>query len=232
MSVSTEEEVTEMLVDKRDAALKTSVLRELRWDARVNETEIGVAVADGVVTLTGRVDSEAEKLAAQEAAHRAAGVLDVANDIMIKVPFALGRDDTDLAQAVRDSLEREADVPAEHIHSSVYDAVVTLSGVVDTEHASDVAERAVHRVAGVRRVVNKLVVVGGTVNLAALRRSIESALERRAQREAGHIELSAHDGVVVLEGRVNSFSDKSVVLDLVRHAPAVRGIDDRLRIEP
>jgi osmotically-inducible protein OsmY len=188
-----------MLIDKRDDALKTSVHRELRLDARVNETEIGVAVADGVVTLTGRVDSEAEKAAAQEAAHRAPGVLDVANDIRVKVPFALGRDDTDLAQAVRDSLEREADVPAEHVHTSVYDAVVTLSGVVETGHASDVAERAAHRVAGVRRVV---------------------------------IELSAHDGVVTLEGRVNSFSDKSVVLDLVRHAPAVRDIDDRLRIEP
>jgi len=62
--------------------------------------------------------------------------------------------------------------------------------------------------------------------------SLEEALERRAHREAGHIELSAHDGVVTLEGRVNSFSDKSVVVDLVRHTPAVRGIDDRLRVDP
>ena len=97
---------------------------------------------------------------------------------------------------------------------------------------SDVAERAAHRVAGVRRVANKLVVSGRQIDLTALHRSIEEALERRAHREAGHIELSAHDGVVTLEGRVNSFSDKSVVLDLVRHAPAVRDIDDRLRIEP
>ena len=220
-----------MLIDKRDAALKLSVLRELRSDARVNETEIGVAVADRVVTLTGRVDSEAEKTAAQNAAHRAEGVLDVANDIMVKIPFALGRNDTDLAQAVRDSLEREADVSPECVHTSVYDAVVTLSGMVDTRRVSDAAERAAHRVAGVRRVVNELVVARRTIDLDALRRSIDEALERRAHREAGHIELSAHDGVVMLEGRVNSFSDKSVVLELVRHAPAVQGIDDRLRIE-
>lgn len=220
-----------MLVDEGDARLKTAVLRELRSDARVNETEIGVAVAAGVVTLTGRVHSEAEKTAAQEAAHRAAGVLDVANDITVKIPFALGRTDTDLARAVRASLEREADVPVECIHCTVYDAVVTLTGLVDSSHARDIAERAARRVAGVRRVVNTLVVRGGTIDLAALRRSIESALERRAQREAGHIALSVHDGVVMLEGRVNSSSDKAVVLDLVRHAPAVRGIDDRLSIE-
>ena len=221
-----------MLVDGHDAAVKASVLRELRSDARVNETEIGVAVTEGIVTLTGRVESEWEKAAAQEAAHRAAGVLDVANDIMVKIPFALGRNDTDLAQAVRDALEREADVPAECIHTSVYDAVVTLSGGVETAHASEVAERTAHRVAGVRRVVNKLVVGDRAINLTTLRRSIDEALERRAHREAGHIELSVHDGVVRLEGRVNSFSDKSVVLELVRHAPAVRGVDDRLRIEP
>jgi osmotically-inducible protein OsmY len=221
-----------MIVDKRDAALKIAVLRELRSDVRVNETEIGVAVADGVVTLTGRVDSDAEKVAAQEAAHRAAGVLDVANDIIVRIPFALGRTDADLAQAVRDALEREADVPAEHVHCTVYDAVVTLGGMVDTRCACEAAERAARRVACVRRVVNAIVVRGDTVDLAAIRRSIQEALARRAQREAGHIELAVADGIVRLEGRVHSMSDKSAVLDLVRHAPAVRGIDDRLQIVP
>lgn len=220
-----------MLVDRHDAAIKTAVLRELRSDDRVNETEIGVAVTDGVVTLTGRVETDAEKVAAQEAAHRAAGVLDVANDIMLTVPFALGRDDTRIAQAVRDALEREPDVRAERVHTSVYDSVVTLSGTVDSAHAADVAERATRRVAGVRRVVNGLAVAGRPVDLTALRRSIDEALERRAHREAGHIELSARGGVVTLEGRVNSVSEKSLVLELVRHAPAVRAVDDRLRIE-
>jgi osmotically-inducible protein OsmY len=221
-----------MITSKHDATLKSAVLQELRADARVNETEIGVSVVDGIVSLTGRVDSENEKMAAQEAAHRAAGVLDVANDVIVKVPFALGRTDADLAHAVRDALERDPDVPAEHIHSTEYDAVVTLAGMVDTSRASEAAERAARRVAGVRRVVNKLAVRGGAIDLAALRRSIEGALGRRAQREAGHIELTVHDGVVTLEGCVNSVSDKSVVLDLVRHAPAVRGVEDRLRVEP
>jgi osmotically-inducible protein OsmY len=221
-----------MQLNKHDVTTKAAVLRELRSDAGVNETEIGVSVADGIVTLTGRVDNEAQRATAQEAAHRAAGVLDVANEIMVKMPFAFGRTDADVALAVRESLEREPDLPAEQIHSTVHDAVVTLTGMVDTRHAMEVAERAAHRVAGVRRVTNKLVVRGGTIDLTALRRSIEGALERRAHREAGHIELSTENGVVTPEGHVNSFSDKLVVLDLVSHAPAVRRVDDRLRIEP
>lgn len=147
-----------MILNERDADLKDAVLEELRADPRVNEAEIGVAVEDGVVTLTGRVASEAEKLAAQEAAHRAKGVLDVANDIRVRVPFALGRNDTDLAEAVRDALDRVLGPAARHIQSTVDDARVTLEGTVEVPHHRDDAERAVRRLAFVLDVANDLVV--------------------------------------------------------------------------
>jgi osmotically-inducible protein OsmY len=221
-----------MIEDSRDAALKASVLRELRLDPRVNETEIGVAVAHGVVTLTGRVDSEAEKKAAGQAAHHVEGVLDVANDLMVRIPFALGRTDADLAEAVRDALERSLGRAAAAIHSTVYDAVVTLTGEVETAEASEAAVRATREVAGVRRVDDRLVVRTAAVDLFAIHRSIEKALGRRARREAERIDLSLHDGVVTLEGRVNSDSDREAILQLVRHAPGVRRVDDRLRLAP
>ena len=147
-----------MILNERDADLKDVVLEELRADPRVNEAEIGVAVEDGVVTLTGRVASEAEKLAAQEAAHRAKDVLDVANDIRVRVPFALGRNDTDLAEAVRDALDHVLGPAARHIQSTVDDARVTLEGTVEVPHHRDDAERAVRRLAFVLDVANNLVV--------------------------------------------------------------------------
>jgi len=147
-----------MILNERDADLKDVVLEELRADPRVNEAEIGVAVEDAVVTLTGRVASEAEKLAAQEAAHRAKGVLDVANDIRVRVPFALGRNDTDLAEAVRDALDRALGPAARQIQSTVDDARVTLDGTVEVPHHRDAAERAVRRLAFVLDVSNNLVV--------------------------------------------------------------------------
>jgi osmotically-inducible protein OsmY len=145
-----------MVSNERDARLKDAVLAELRADPRVNEAEIGVTVEDGVVTLTGRVASEAEKLAAQEAAHRAEGVLDVANDIRVRVPFALGRNDTDLAEAVREALDGALGPAARHIQSTVDSARVTLEGTVDVPHHRDDAERAVRRVAFVLDVANNL----------------------------------------------------------------------------
>jgi osmotically-inducible protein OsmY len=147
-----------MIVDEQDADLKDAVLGQLRADPRVNEAEIGVAVEKGVVTLTGRVGSEAEKVAAGEAAHRAAGVLDVANDIRVRAPFALGRNDTDLAEAVREALDRAVGPAARHIQSTVDDGRVTLEGVVDVSHQREEAERAVRRVAFVLDVANELVV--------------------------------------------------------------------------
>jgi osmotically-inducible protein OsmY len=153
-----------MILETADAHLKDAVLKALRDDVRVNEAEIGVAVEHGVVTLTGRVDSEGEKLAAREAAHRTVGVLDVANDIHVKVPFALGRSDTDLAHDVRMALEREVHASAGLIHSTVYDACVTLEGTVPAPDERETAERAVRRLGGVRRVDNRIAVrvVGGT----------------------------------------------------------------------
>jgi osmotically-inducible protein OsmY len=146
-----------MILNECDADLKDAVLKELRADPRVNEAEIGVAVEDGVVTLTGRVKSEAEKLAAQEAAHRAKGVFDVANDLRVRVPFALGRNDTDLAEAVRGALERALGPAARHIQSTVENARVTLEGMVEVPHQRDDAERAVRRVAFVMDVANNVV---------------------------------------------------------------------------
>jgi osmotically-inducible protein OsmY len=148
------------MLEAIDARLKDAVLQALRRDPRVNEAEIGVAVEHRVVTLTGRVDSDAERAAAQEAAHQTAGVLDVANEIHVRIPFALGRCDTDLAGDVRRALECRLGPSARLVHSTVYDACVTLEGSVDMVREREDAERAVHRLCGVRRIDNRIVVRG------------------------------------------------------------------------
>jgi len=96
---------------KRDVEIKQAVLRELAWDTRVQETEGGVEVDNGVVTLVGRVDSDAKKLAAQEAAHHVSGVSDVVNDLQVNVPEQEAHSDTDLAHRVRQTLVWDVMVP-------------------------------------------------------------------------------------------------------------------------
>jgi len=215
-----------------DSDIKQAVLRELKWDTRVEETEVGVVVAAGVVTLTGTVSSWGKKIAAQEAAHRVAGVLDVANDIKVKTPGSPGRTDTDIAQAVRNTLEWDVFVPDTRIRSTVSEGWVTLEGDVDYWSQRDDTERAVRNLAGVRGVTNSIEIKPFKVLPADLRKSLEQALERHAEREAARIVVDVKEGRVSLSGVVHSWAERNAVIGAARGTPGVRNIDDHLRIEP
>jgi osmotically-inducible protein OsmY len=217
---------------KTDREIQEDVLGELRWDSRVDETEVGVEVDKGVVTLTGTVDSFAKKLAAKEAAHRVVGVLDVADDIRVKLPGSLKRTDTEIAQAVRLALEWDAFVPDQRIRSTVTDGWVMLEGEVSTLREKEDAERVARVLAGVKGVHNRLTVIPTKADPAQLRRSIEEALERRAEREAEKIRVTVENGTVILEGRVRTWPEKKAVLGTISHAPGVREVKDRLAVNP
>lgn len=219
-------------ISKTDTQIQQDVLRELRWDRRVAETEVGVSVHEGVVALSGTVDSFAKKLAAREAAHRVAGVLDVADDVEVKLPGVFTRTDTDLARAVRHALEWDVFIPDTKIRSTVANGWVTLDGTVESLLDRDDAERAVRRLQGVRGVIDNIVVNAPKVDPARIRKSIEETLERRADREADRIDVRVIEGKVTLEGRVHSFPEKEAILGTVRNAPGVKAVTDNLRIEP
>ena len=212
---------------KSDAALKQDVIRELKWDPRIDETHVGVEVADGIVTLTGSSESYAERLAAQEAAHRVHGVSDVVNDINVK--YSGARTDADIAKAVRHALEWDVFVPEQRIQSTVADGVVTLEGQVDHFSQLEDAARAVRLLAGVQNIINKIQ-VKPSADPSAVREAIESALERHAAREARHIQLDVYDGKVVLQGKVKSWAEREVVVGAARGTRGVCNVEDRLQV--
>jgi osmotically-inducible protein OsmY len=142
-----------------DTELQLAVVRGLQLDPRVDATDIGVEVDEGVVTLTGSVPSFARKQAADRAAHRVPGVLDVADEIQVKVPSMLARTDTDVALSVRRALAAHRLVPNQWIQTTVADGHVTLDGTVDTPYQREAAERAILGLPGVRAVVNNLATV-------------------------------------------------------------------------
>lgn len=217
---------------KSDTQIHRDVLEELKWDSRVDETEVGVQVAGGVVTLTGTVTSWAKRSAAQEAARRVIGVLDVANDITVKAPGGLARTDTEIAQAVRRTLEWDVFVPDREITSTVANGWVTLEGMVERWSQRDDAERAVRNLMGVQGVVNKIAVTPAKVATEDVRTAIEQALERRAEREARHIGVDVRDGTVTLTGPVHSWAERKSVVAAARFTPGVRAVEDHLRTEP
>ena len=220
------------MTTKSDVRIQQDVLRELASDPRVEETEVGVSVQDGVVTLSGTVTSWAKRMAGQEAAHRVAGVLDVANGIVVKLPGGLVRSDTEIAHAVRQALEWDVFVPDAHIQSTVSNGWVTLTGTVDAVSEREDAERAVRNLTGVRGVVNQISVSQPRVAPERIRTAIEEALERRAEREARRIDVTVSpDGEVTLGGHVRSWAEREAVVASARYLRGVRAVKDRLRID-
>jgi osmotically-inducible protein OsmY len=219
-------------IKKTDTQIHHDVLEELKWDSRVDETEVGVQVAGGVVTLTGTVTSWAKRVAAQEAARRVIGVLDVANDLKVKAAGGFSRTDTEIAQAVRQALEWDVFVPNEKITSTVTDGWVTLEGPVERSTQREAAERAVRNLMGVKMVVNKITVTQPKAVTGDVRKAIEQALERRAEREARQIGVEVRDGTVTLTGPVHSWAERKSVLAAARFTPGVRVVEDHLRTEP
>jgi len=217
---------------KTDGQIQKDVLEELLWDTRVAATDVGVEVDNGVVTLTGTLNSYAKKLAAREAAHRVAGVLDVADDTQVIPLSSFRRTDTDIAEAVRRALGWHALVPGERIQSTVSDGFVTLEGEVDNWNQRLEAESAIRNLQGVRGVLNRVRVGGKRVEPQVIRKTIEDALERRAQREANRINVRVEDAKVTISGDVQNWAEETAILGAAAHAPGVRSVDNELRILP
>jgi len=134
------------------------VLDELKWDARLQPNEIGVIVKDGIVTLTGWVDSFLRKWEAEEAAHRVRGVKAVANDIEVRLLLTAERTDADSAAAALHALQWDARVPIDKIQLTVSKGWVTLEGEVVWQFEKEDAERVAWLAPGVTSVDNRLTI--------------------------------------------------------------------------
>jgi len=218
-------------MSKIDSEIQQAVLDELCWDTRVRATDIGVQVDSAVVTLTGAVDSFAQRVAAQQAAHRVRGVLDVANDIEVKGRETSAASDGELAARVRHALEWDVLVPAERIRSTVSDGWVTLEGEVDYWSQRDDAALAVKNLGGIKGVTNQIDVQAPAVFPREVERAIEDALARRAERTAHHVSVGVQHDTVTLRGVVRSVAERDLVLGAVTGTRGVKHIDNQLRVE-
>lgn len=214
---------------RTDADIQREVLEELRWDSRVKPNEIGVAVKEGIVTLTGTVDSYLKKMAAESAALRVPGVKALANDIEVRLLPTGERTDTDIAAAALNALKWDAFIPADKIEVTVSKGWVTLKGEVEFQFQRRDAERAIQRLAGVKGVTN-LITVRPHVSPSDLKQNIEKALVRNAETDARRITVEVQGSKVILYGTVRSYAEKKAAEDAAWSAPGVSEVDNRIAI--
>jgi len=214
--------------DRSDEKIEAGVREELFWDGRVDPEEIAVSVRDGLVTLRGTVGSFPQKRAATSAAKRVKGVLDVTNDLQVRLLDKHRRTDAELRGQVLQMLGWDVLVP-KSVDARVADGVVTLCGTVHERYEREEAEATIRNVNGVREVRNEIVLARGPAP-GDVEAAIARALARSASVEARKLEVEAVDGTVTLRGTVESWSEHDEVLEAVWSAPGVLAVDDRLAV--
>lgn len=215
---------------KPDSEIQHDVMDELKWEPSLHATEIGVAVKEGVVTLSGTVDSYMKKSSAEKAARRVAGVKAVAEDIEVKYVASLVRNDTEIAQAVMNALKWHSAVNEEKIKVKVEDGVVTLDGEVDWDFQRRSAELQIENLLGVRRIINNIVIKTGQP-LKDLKQKISAALHRSATIDAEKIRVESSGNKVILRGTVRSLAEKRDAEQAVWAAAGVSSVENHLQIE-
>jgi osmotically-inducible protein OsmY len=214
---------------RADADIQRDILAELKWEPRVQSTEIGVVVKDGVITLTGEVDSYTRRWAAGEVDHRVRGVKAVANEIDVRLSSEDRKSDANLAAAVVRTLESDALITVDQLDVTVSNGWVTLKGEVEWQYQRQDAERAVRRLAGVVGVTN-LITVRPRVAPTDLKDKIEKALLRTAQADARGIAVDVDGDAVILKGTVRSWAEREEAEHEAWAAPGVASVDNRITI--
>jgi osmotically-inducible protein OsmY len=216
---------------RSDTELHDDVLAELRWDQRLREKDIAVAVREGVVTLAGTVESYAQRYASERAVERVKGVRAIVNDLAVKLPGGAERSDADIAHAALDAMRWDIEIPHDRITVKVTDGWVTLEGEVQWYFQKDSAERAVGHLAGVKGVSN-LLLVSPTPAPSNIKQRIKETFKRQAELDADHITVETAEHKVVLKGNVESLAEKRAAERAAWNSPGVTRVDNQLRVGP
>ena len=214
-----------------DSEIRRKVLAELDWDPSIDASAVGVAVKDGVVTLTGSIVNYWQKKEVERAVKRVTGVKAVAEDLTIKLPGTAARSDADIAQSVVSGLRFNVALPSDRVQATVENGWVTLEGEVEWQYQKRAAENAIKYLMGVRGVTNSIS-IKPRVSAADVKAKIESAFARRAQLDANQIRVESTDNKVILRGSVHSWDEKDDAEQAAWAAPGVTKVENNVMVIP
>jgi osmotically-inducible protein OsmY len=220
--------MTTASINQIDVLLRDAVVHQLDWDPEVDASAIGVAAKDGVITLTGFIDTSTGTLTAERVVKQVRGVRVVANDITVRL--LAGRTDPDIAHDAAQAL-RLRPLLAENVQAVVDSGRVTLTGTVEWVLQRDRAADAVAQIPGVLGVINHIT-VNPKARLRSVQRRIVRALHRNADLDARHMSVIVSDDVVTLKGTVGSWLQRNAAERAAGRAPGIRRVDNEIVVEP
>jgi len=220
--------MTTATLNGTDLRLRNFVVRELDWDPGVDASAIGVTAKDGVVTLTGFVDTYAGKLAAERIAKRVRGVRAVANDVVVRL--TVERTDADIAADAAAALKLQTTVP-DKVQIAVHNGHIGLTGTVEWFTQKQAAAAAVQHVPGVRAVAN-YIDVSPKPAFRDVHRRIVASLHRNADVDARNVRVEVDGDIVRLTGTVASWLQRETAERGAASAPGIRRVDNHILVEP
>lgn len=213
-----------------DSKLRQDIINELDFEPSIDAADIGVAVENGIVTLTGHVPTYAQKVTVEKVVRRVKGVKGLAQEIEVR-PLGSNRTaDDQIARRAVDTISWNTSVPDDAVQVKVQLGWVTLTGDVDWQYQKAAAAEAVQDLAGVVGVINQIQ-IKPRASASDVKKRIEEALKRNAEIEAQAIRVDVlGDGKVRLDGKVRAWSERNAAERAAWSAPGVTTVEDRITV--
>ena len=213
----------------KNTDLRQDILDELEFEPSLDAADIGVAVEDGTVTLTGHVPTYAQRRTAEKLVKRVKGVRAIAEGIEVRPYGSHVTADDEIAKRAAKALHWNAAVPRDGIQVRVEDGVITLMGKVRWHYEKTAAREAVQGLEGVRNIANQIT-IEPAASVPDVKKRIEDALKRDAELEAKNIQIKISEHKVTLDGKVRNWAERRAVERAAWSAPGVSAVTDNIRI--
>ena len=215
---------------KSNEELQKDVMAAIKWEPLLHAAEIGVTAQNGIVTLTGTVNSYAKKMEAEAAAKNVAGVNILVEKITIEYSGASTHTDNDVAREIMAAFKWNWEVPSDVVKVSVENGWVTLEGTMEWNYQKEAAQKAVKHLAGVKGVTN-LIEINSSIKDHVEKTAIERAIQRNWSVSDQDINVSVSGNRVTLTGTVDSIFQKDKAAHLAWQAPGVWTVDNELVVD-